>query len=139
MFPESFRAFLGLVRDALRRHAKLVAENAQLRQQVIVLGRSAPWPRLKPRDQWSIAAITNVFPGLLEAITIVRPETVFRWHRSLWRRRSRRPLGRPPIDADTRALIRRMWKENPLWGEDLIAGELAKLGHDPQNRATLLS
>jgi len=35
-----------------------------------------------------------------------------------------------PIDADTRALIRRMWKENPLWGEDLIAGELAKLGHD---------
>jgi hypothetical protein len=44
-----------------------------------------------------------------------------------------------PIDAETRALIRRMWKENPLWGEDLIAGELAELGHDPQNRATLLS
>jgi hypothetical protein len=32
-----------------------------------------------------------------------------------------------------------MWKENPLWGEDLIAGRLAKLRHDPQNRATLLS
>ena len=64
---------------------------------------------------------------------IVRPDTVIRWHRSLWRlfwrRRSRRPVGRPPIDADTRALIRRMWIENPLWGEDVIAAELAKLGH----------
>ena len=63
----------------------------------------------------------------------MRPETVLRWHRFLWRllwrRRSQRRVGRPPIDADTRALIRRMWKENPLWGEDVIAAELAKLGH----------
>jgi putative transposase len=85
MFPEFFRAFLGLVRDALCRHAKLMAENAVLRQQVIVLRRSAPRPRLKPRDRWTIAALTRISPGLLEAVAIVRQETIIRWHRSLWR------------------------------------------------------
>jgi putative transposase len=123
------RALVGL----LRSRAALLAENALLRQQVIVLERAAPRPRLKARDRLAISAMTRVFPSLLAAVAIVRPETVLRWHRSLWklfwRRRSRRPVGRPPMDADTRALIRRMWKENPLWGEDVIAGELAKLGH----------
>jgi transposase InsO family protein len=80
-----------------------------------------------------MAALTKIFPALLDAVTIVRPETVIRWDRGLWRRlwrrRSQRPVGRPPIDTDARALIRRMWTENPLWGENVIAGELAKLGH----------
>jgi hypothetical protein len=90
-------------------------------------------PHLKSRDRFTIAAVTKLFPSAVNAVAIVRPETVVRWHRSLWRllwrHRSRRPVGRPPIDADTRSLIRRMWKENPFWGEDVIAGELAKLGH----------
>jgi hypothetical protein len=123
------RALVGL----LRARAALLAENAPLRQQVIILRRATSHPRLKARDRLAISAVTKVFPSLLAAVAIVRPETVLRWHRSLWKllwcRRSRRPVGRPPIDADTRALIRRMWKENPLWGEDVIAGELAKLGH----------
>jgi transposase InsO family protein len=63
----------------------------------------------------------------------VKPETVIRWHRTgwrlLWRWRARRPRGRPPIDLDLRRLIRRMWRENATWGEDLIRGELAKLGY----------
>jgi hypothetical protein len=113
----------------LRSRAALLAENALLRQQVIVLKRAAPRPRLKARDRLAISAMTKVFPSLLAAVAIVRRETVLRWHRSFWRllwwHRSRRPVGRPPIDADTRALIRRMWKENPLGGEDVIAGELA--------------
>jgi transposase InsO family protein len=104
-----------------------------------MLQRVAPRPRLKPRDRWTIAAVTKIFPALLGAVTIVRPETVMGWHRSfwrlLWRRRSQRPVGRPPIDVDTRALIRRMWKENPLWGENVIAAELVKLGHHVSSRA----
>jgi putative transposase len=123
------RALVGL----LRSRAALLAENALLRQQIIVLRRAAPHPRFKARDRLAISAMTKLFPSLVAAVAIVRPETVLRWHRSLWkllwRRRSRRPVGRPPVDADTRALIRRMWKENPLWGEDVIAAELAKLGH----------
>jgi hypothetical protein len=105
MFREFVKACLGVVRDAFRRRAKLIADNALLRQQVVVLKRGSPRPRLKPRDRWTIAAITKMFPALLDAVTIVHPETVIRWHRSFWRllwwHRSRRPVGRPPIDADT--------------------------------------
>ena len=123
------RALVG----TLRSRAALLAENALLRQQLVVLRRAAPHPRLKARDRLAIAWVSRLFPAVLDAVLIVRPETVLRWHRSiwklLWRRRSRRRVGLPPIDADTRALIRRMWKENLRWGEDFVAAELAKLGH----------
>ncbi|MBN2574221.1 MAG: hypothetical protein JXP73_06630 [Deltaproteobacteria bacterium] len=119
MFREFVQGRLGMVRDLFRTRARLIAENVLLRRQVVVLKRAAPRPRLKVRDGWAVAAITRVFPALVPAVTIVRPETVIRWRRSLWRllwrRRSERPAGRRPVDADTRALIRRMWKENPLW------------------------
>ena len=128
-------ALLAALCDLFRSRSAFLAENSLslLRQQVLLLHRAAPHPRLKTRDRFIIGAITKLFPSLVAAVPIVRPDTVIRWHRSLWkliwRRRSRRPVGRPPIDADTRALIRRMWIENPLWGEDAIAAELAKLGH----------
>ena len=83
MFREFFRAFLGLVHDAFRGRARLIAENALLRQQIVVLQRGASRPHLKPRDRWTVAAITQMFPALLDAVTIVQPETVIRWHPSL--------------------------------------------------------
>jgi transposase InsO family protein len=133
MIRELVTSLLAALLAMLRSRAALLAENALLRQQLIVVRRAAPHPRLKARDRLAISAATKLVPSLLAAVAIVRPETVIRWHRSFWRllwcRRSRRPVGRRPIDAETRALIRRMWKENPLWGEDVIAGELAKLGH----------
>ena len=133
MLREAVKALLAALCDLFRSRSVLLAENTLLRQQVILLNRATPHPRLKARDRFTIGAITKLFPSLVAAVPIVRPDTVIRWHRSLWkliwRRRSRRPVGRPPIDADTRALIRRMWTENPLWGEDVIAAELAKLGH----------
>jgi hypothetical protein len=133
MLREVARTLLGAVRDLVRSRAGLIEENALLRQQVIVLQRGKPHPRLKARDRFAIAAITKFFSATADAVTIVRPETVIGWHRSLWKviwtRRSRHRIGRPPIDADTRALIRRMWIENPLWGEDQIAAQLARLGH----------
>ena len=133
MLREVTKAVLATLRDTLRSRAALVAENTLLRQQVIVLHRAAPHPRLKPHDRFTVSAITKLFPSLVAAVPIVRPAIVIRWHRSfwklLWRRRSRQPVGRPPIDVDTRALIRRMWTENPTWGEDQIAAQLAKFGH----------
>src|SRR5205809_4495586 len=72
------------------------------------------------------------FPSVLKAITIIRPETLVRWHRAgfrrYWRWKSRCLGGRPQIAADLRALIRRMSAENPLWGAPRIHGELLKLG-----------
>ena len=113
--------------------AVLVAENLLLRQQVIVLSRQVKRPRLRPFDRWVLASIAGRFRDLLATILVVKPETVIRWHRTgwrlLWRWRSRRPRGRPPIDADLRHLIRRMWRDNATWGEDVISGELAKLGY----------
>ena len=73
-------------------------------------------------------------PSVLKAITIVRPETLVRWHRAgfrrYWRWKSRSLGGRPQIDADLRALIRRMSVDNPLWGAPRIHGELLKLGFE---------
>ena len=73
------RALVGL----LHSRATLLAENALLRQQVIILRRATSHPRLKARDRLAISAVTKVFPSLLAAVAIVRPETVFRWRRSL--------------------------------------------------------
>jgi hypothetical protein len=73
-----------------------------------------------------------MLPSHLNAITVVNPETVIRWHRrgfrAYWRWKSRRQGGRPKIDGEIRDLIRRMSKENPLWGAPRIHGELLMLG-----------
>jgi hypothetical protein len=72
-----------------------------------------------------------MFPPILNAITVVKPETVIRWHRrgfgAYWRWKSRQRGGRPRIDREIRDLIRRMSKENPLWGAPRIHGELLML------------
>jgi len=121
-----------LVLAFLAPRATLVAENLLLRQQVVVLRRQVKRPRLRPFDRWLLATLAGRFRDLLTAVLVVRPETLIRWHRAgwrlLWRWRSRRGRGRPPIDMDLRNLIRRMWRDNATWGDDMICGELAKLG-----------
>ena len=79
-------------------------------------------------------ASNRLYPALLDAILIVQPETVIRWHRhgfrAYWRWRFRHVGGRPRIDSEMRALIRGMNRENPLWGAPRIHGELLMLGID---------
>jgi transposase InsO family protein len=74
----------------------------------------------------------RLFPSTLNAITVIKPETVISWHRrgfrAYWRWKSRQRGGRPRIDREIRDLIRRMSKENPLWGAPRIHGELLMLG-----------
>src|SRR6202171_1773521 len=74
------------------------------------------------------------FPFVLNVIPIIQPETLVRWHRvgfrRYWRWKSRSLGGRPQIDTDLRALIRRISIENPLWGAPRIHGELLKLGFE---------
>jgi hypothetical protein len=85
-------------------------------------------------DRLFLVQLYRWFPSILKAITIVRPETLVRWHRRgfrrYWRWKSRSLGGRPKIAADLRALIRRMSAENPLWGAPRIHGELLKLGFE---------
>ena len=127
------RFMLDLVLGFAAPRAVLIAENLLLRQQVIVLTRRVKRPRLRGFDRWLLGALAGKFRMLLDAVIVVKPDTLVRWHRAgwrlLWRWRSRRAPGRPPIDADLRTLIRRMWRDNATWGENRIAGELARLGY----------
>jgi len=125
--------FLLVVRSRLKSRARLEAENIVLRHQVIVLSRKArPRVRLRNIDRLIFVWLCRMFPSILNAITVIKPETVIRWHRSgfgaYWRWKSRQRGGRPRIDHETRDLIRRMSKENPLWGAPRIHGELLMLG-----------
>ncbi len=83
-------------------------------------------------DRLLLVWLYRLYPSLLDAIVNVQPETVIRWHRrgfrAYWHWKSRHVGGRPRIDSEIRALIRRMSRENPLWGAPRIHGELLMLG-----------
>jgi transposase InsO family protein len=114
---------------------RLEAENAILRQQIIVLRRQVHGRvKLTNLDRAILVQLYRWFPWVLRALVIVRPETVIRWHRSgfraYWRWKSRSRGGRPRVDAELRMLIRQMSLDNPLWGAPCIQGELLKLGYE---------
>src|SRR6266566_355837 len=105
----------------------------QLEAEILVLQQRAPRrPHLRWVDRALFIWLYRRCPRILNAITIVRPETVLRWHRmgfaAYWRWKSRSAGGRPRIAKEVRDLIRRMSLENPLWGATKIHGELLKLG-----------
>ena len=114
---------------------RLEAENTALRHQLIVLRRQVRGRvRLTKNDRLLFVQLYRWFPPILKVLTIIRPETLIGWHRAgfrrYWRWKSRSRGGRPQIEADLRALIRRMSIENALWGAPRIHGELLKLGFE---------
>jgi putative transposase len=118
--------------DLARSRAQLLAENALLRQQLLVLRRAVARPALTPADRALLVLLVGRVRTWRQVLLIVRPDTLLRWHRAgfraLWRRKSRPGPGRPPLPAETIALIRRMAAENLHWGAERIRGELGKLG-----------
>jgi integrase-like protein len=103
-----------------------------VRHQLAVLRRQRPGPpQLSSLDRLLWVWLYRIWPQIIDAMVLVKPATVAQWHRKgvrfYWRWRSRRP-GRPNIGTEVRALIRRMSKDNPLWGAPRIHGELLKLG-----------
>src|SRR6202049_4469608 len=126
---------LAVLASLFKSKLRLEAENAVLRHQLIVLRRRLHGRvRLTNHDRWFLVQLYRWFPSILQVLTIIRPETLVRWHRAgfrcYWRWKSRPLGGRPQIDGDLRALIRRMSMENPLWGAPRIHGELLKLGFE---------
>ena len=124
-----------VARTRLKTLARLEAENIALRQQVIVLSRKVrSRVRLRNIDRLIFVWLSRMFPLILNAITVVEPETVIQWHRrgfrAYWRWKSSRVGGRPKINREIRDLIRRISKENPLWGAPRIHGESLMLGID---------
>src|SRR6266404_2276584 len=113
--------------------ARLQAENVVLRHQLNVLRRMVrSRTRVGTFDRLVLVWLYRLFPSVLTAIAIVKPETVVRWHRVgfrlYWRWKSRSRGGRPRLPAEIRRLVREMSLANPLWGAPRIHGELLKLG-----------
>jgi hypothetical protein len=126
---------LAVLAAPFKSKSRLEAENAALRHQLIVLRRKVRGrARLTNNDRWFLIQLYRWFPSILQVVAIVQPQTLVRWHRAgfrrYWRWKSRSLGGRPQIETDLRALIRRMSIENPLWGAPRIHGELLKLGFD---------
>jgi putative transposase len=125
---------VGAVIGVTRSRQELLLENALLRQQLLVLNRQVKRPQLRGRDRAVIVGLASRLSTWKNALLIVKPETVLRWHRELFRRHWRRKsapkgaMGRPRLPTDQVALIRRLAKENLSWGSERIRGELLKLG-----------
>jgi hypothetical protein len=121
---------------SFRSRAALQLEILALRHQLSVLQCSVKRPRLTTSDRLLWAWLCRIWPDWRSALVIVKPDTVIAWHRNAfrlfwtWKSHHGRP-GRPTVPHDdVRELIRRMSRENPLWGAPRIHGELLKLGID---------
>src|SRR5271168_62128 len=134
------RLSFGMLVRLFRGRQSLLLENLALRQQLVMLKRRHPRPSLGLLDKlfWVIAR--RVWSGWKQALLVVTPETVVRWHRSgfrmYWRliSRVRRQVGRKQTPRELRELIFRMVAENPTWGAPRIHGELKILGFDVSER-----
>jgi putative transposase len=130
--PVTTSLVLGTAQDLVRSKTELVIENALLRHQLIVLKRSVKRPHLTRTDRWLMVLLIGKLQHWKQALLIIQPDTVLRWHRDLfkwiWRRKSQRKGGKPPLAAEMIALIRQMAVENRFWGVKRIYGELLKLG-----------
>ncbi len=111
----------GLIADLTRSRAELIAENVLLRQQLIVASRGVKRPGFRGHERGLLVLLARLLPRWRDALLLVKPETVLRWHRAgfrlFWRRKSRSAGSREPrLAPDVIALIKRMATENRLWG-----------------------
>src|SRR5216683_1408136 len=131
---------LAVLASPFKSKLRLEAENTVLRHQLIVLRRRLHGRvRFTNHDRWFLIQLYRWFPSILQVLTIIRPETLVRWHRAgfrcYWRWKSRPLGGRPQIETELRALIRRMSVENPLWGAPRIHGDCSSSGLRSPNQA----
>jgi len=130
--PDNHSLIRNAALDITRPKSELVLENALLRQQLILLQRQIKRPKLTHLDRSIIVLLASKLRTWKEALLIVQPGTVLRWHRDLfkrfWTRKSKpkQKQGRPPLTDHLVALIKCMVKENLTWGAERIRGELLK-------------
>jgi putative transposase len=135
-----FALGFGVLGRILHCHRKLLLENLALRQQLVVLKRRHPRPKLVLVDKLFLIAASRFWSGWKQAFILVTPETVVCWHlagfRLYWRLLSRfsSPVGRRRTSKEVRELIFKMVAENLTWGAPRIHGELLMLGFDVSER-----
>jgi hypothetical protein len=121
----------GAIMDLTKSKPTLIAENALLRQQLLVLNRQVKYPNFKPNDRLMLVILASLVSNWKQVLHILKPDTLLGWHRQgfrlLWKFKSNSHGRKPRIEAETIALIKQMASENPLWGAERIRGELLKL------------
>jgi putative transposase len=122
----------GALIDLARPRSELIAENALLRQQLLILRRQVKRPVCTKTDRVLLVVLARAVHHWKQALFLVQPDTLLGWHRQafrwFWRQRSKPASTRPKIPAETVALIQTMARDNRLWGAERIRGELLKLG-----------
>jgi putative transposase len=130
--PAKRNQVMSIVSDLKRSKSELIAENLFLRQQLIVLERQVVRPKLTQHDRRVLVLLASRIQGWREALVVVKPDTLLRWHREgfrlYWGRRSRAKQGRPETSPEVIALIEEMAINNRTWYVKRIQGELRKLG-----------
>ena len=123
---------LATLTDLGRSKSELIAEIALLRHKLTILQRQVKRPAVTKTDRILLVLRVRLVRTWKQALVIVQPETLLRWHRELfrwyWKRRSKASTRKPKVAAETIALIRQMAQDNRLWGAERIRGELLKLG-----------
>src|SRR6266704_1063478 len=129
--PPTTSLVFGALADLTRGKAELLAENALLRHQLIILRRHIKRPIYRKTDRLLLVLLTRMVRTWKQALFLVQPETLLRWHRELfrwfWKRKSKRHSRKPRLSPETISLIREMAANNRLWGAERIRGELLKL------------
>lgn len=130
--PTTVPVIVGTVADIVRTKGELIAENALLRQQLVVLQRSVKRPRWTNGDRRVVVILARLISHWREVLLLIKPDTLLDWHRQLfklvWRHKSTAPVHKSPLPPETIDLIKRMALENRLWGAERIRGELLKVG-----------
>lgn len=130
--PVAEHLILGTAADLLRSKPALVAENAFLRQQLILLKRQVRHPKLTSTDRGLMVVLASRVRHSQQSLLIVKPDTLLKWHRQgfklFWRQKSRGQARKPRISEEIIALIKQMAVENRRWGTKRVRGELLKLG-----------
>ena len=125
--PLNTSLLLGTLADLARGKSELVAENVLLRQQLIILRRQSNRPVCTNRDRSLLVLLARATRSWRQALLIVLPETLLRWHRQgfrlFWKHKSKATSNKPKVTVEIIALIKEMAKNNRLWGAERIRGD----------------
>lgn len=127
MKPPTTPLVMGTLTDLTRGKAELLVENALLRHQLLIQHRQVKRPAYRKRDRLLLVLLARMVRTWKEALFLVQPETLLRWHRELfrlfWKHKSKAHARKPRLSFETITLIKEMAENNQLWGAERIRGE----------------
>jgi putative transposase len=131
--PQTASLVLGTLADMTRGKSELIAENALVRHQLIILPRQIKRPVSRKRDRLLLVVLARMVRTWKEALFLVQPETLLRWHRALfrlfWKRKSQAHSRKPRLSPETISLIQEMAANNRRLRSRAHSWRVAQTGH----------